>query len=460
MGLGRFGIGGCCQCSPGDNNSERAGPCGWCGLFDPDEDVLEMPVPPEKQCSEFVFDTFEYSKDYPRVPYWTFQTKDWTLEDWQTSWLFGDYHHLHQGHYLFSPRNRYVVPGTTPFRNYPDKLIDVGCASNNFSDGGANGELLSYPGNMVLKNIPPQYGNLGGPGNMYGYPFARRYENGVIVQGQTNKEDVTPLRMSSRLEFNAPRDQFPRYLHRSGSMPVYCYDEDTCLDTVTVRAGVQQSYLVGGVSCAQSGGTLFGSSPTFRWNYPGGEVGGLGYGLWIARFGLFSSQVIPPEAQLQGLTPITSYVPNEQILEVWYSIGSTFDSSDSEGDGYLYTPIPYRENFTLKVEIQFDKWHPDNRKCVLTVRFYIDSDIVFQKQHIIAKPGWRQDGSPTDEQSFIQSFCTGSIHAANHIAGANEYWGHVGPTTWHWEALALWDASQTPRESYWMDNWWNEYERL
>lgn len=452
MGFGRFGVGGCCLCSPENpddpgGSSERAGPCGWCGEYDPNEINLDMPVPPEKLCERFVFDNFEYSKDYPRVPYWTWQ-RDQPGDDWNEKWLYGDYHHLDNGHFVNSGRGRYKPNNNAPWRPVFNKLVDTFCKGGNQADGG---KLTNYS-YKLLTNLPPMYGNNGG----FAYDYPYRYENGIIINSQSNKTDLLPLKQSVSLSFNTPRNQFPKWFWQYNTVgtPVLCF-EPPCIFNQQIAA--QRSWLKSDYEVCIDGGTVGGSPFLFVWNYPGSPNSG-GYGLKLRHFVVASSMTAPVDYNFTGMLSTAPYIPTQQWITIDYYLGEYGSQMPVEGGGDAYFPMPYKDSFNLEVEVQFGNWPSDNRKCLLTVNFLIDGAIVFTKQHIIAKPGWRQDGSPSDEQSYIQSFCPGQIDAWNEITGVNNQSGSTSP--WYRETVAMWDTDQTPRESFWLDSWWAEYVRL
>lgn len=459
MGLGRFGVAGCCKCAPGTDPgtvSETAGPCGWCGYYDPNERDLEMPVPPSKLCYAQVFDTFSYSKDYPRVPYWTFQRdihRDPAhIEDWQDNWLYGDYHHLNGGHFVTSSRERYQLAPPSGWRYVTGRKVDTLCP--NPATGSTDDERWA----RALVNIPPGYGSY-----YYGYPYTKRYENGLIINSQTNKTDLIPLLENVSLQFNTPIDQWPRYLwfYSEGNPPIpggLCFEEPC--PGWEMAVAVQYTSLTGDDTSLTCG--YYGSLATqvFGWNHPGQDASsGSSYGLWVRHFRVTSSAVAPV-GRVRGDSFLEPYLPTEQTVEIHYWVGwpNGLSTGINDGDGYRTVYLPYKDSVNLKIEVQFDNYPGDNRKCFLTVSFLVDGYPVFSQRHLIAKPGWRQDGSSTDEQSFIQSFCPSQINACNHITGINANKGSTAP--WYYEIIAMWGADQTPRESWWIDSWFAEYRRL
>jgi len=441
MGMGRFGVGGCCQCAPDTTTSEHAGLCGWCGLYDENVTNLPMPPAPSTFCKDLLTDSFSYSKDYPRVPYWTFQlTYPGT---WQESWSLGDYHHLDDGHYVCSSRGRY---GTPPNPG-PQYSFDL---SGKIADLWSCTPYYSGPISVLnLTNNPPFYGS----DPLYDYQYPYRYENGLIANSQTDKTDLIPLRETMSLSFSTPKNQWPKYVVSYGAIPRTCI-EPPCPVELHV-AGAMTSWIKG--PCIYTGGQR--ELLVFGWNtygQPSQQGGFLGYGLWVTYFEV--SSMMRVMAEDNSITELPE--PSEQTIQIGYWIGpSSPDGSTpigSEGDGYVYMTVPYMDSFAMEISVEFQDYPADNRKTMLTVDFKIGGISRLRNQHLIAKPGWRQGSgtSATDEQSYIQSFCPSVVRALNHIVGPYIiYNGSAG-------YFALWDDTQTPRESFYIDDWQARFERL
>lgn len=436
MGLGRFGIAGCCKCSPDTPTvGETAGPCGWCGYYDASEYSLPIPVPEDKLCSRRVLDSFSSSKNYPLVPWWTFQTyyEPGTTEQ---VWLRGDYQHLNGGHYCYTAREplRY---GPAPGGVFREPI--QGRVSDN---GGAV---------LRLTNLPPFYGSW----SPFTYPYTKRYENGLIINSPTDKTDLIPLKQNMSLEFNTPKNQWPQnvWWYQTGN-PFPCIFEP-CDPIWNFPVASQYSeFLPGPFSVPQF--------PAFGWNAPGQPPGNGAsvYGLHLTAFSVRADAIVPLNRQSSSneLISLKNYLPATQTLSMGYFVGFTGQTSGYEAEGYRSIEIPYQDNFVLKLEVQFDDYPEDNRKCLMAVTFLLNDNVYFTEQKLIAKPGWRQSGSASDEQAFIQSFCPSRVSARNEISGANVSMSSTAP--WSYEIIALWSPRQTPRESFWMDSWYAESVRL
>jgi hypothetical protein len=435
MGLGRFGVAGCCKCSPDTPTvGETAGPCGWCGYYDPAEFDLQYPIPEDKLCQRRLEDSFSTSKDYPRVPWWSFQQL-FAPGTWQEIWARGDYQHLNDGHYCYTAKEplRYAPVSGAPWRTHLVGLL--------WDTGGAVERL---------QNLPPFYGSY----FPFTYSYPKRYENGLIINSPTDKTDLIPLKQYMSLEFNTPKRQWPQQVSWVvAGNPFPCLFEP-CFRTWTLPVATQWSELL-----------PYPYGPTaFGWNAPG-QPPGLGsgrysYGLAVTAFRVDSSAVLALDTQLFGnqLHNLKEYLPKTQKLTMGYYVGSDGAYVGREAEGWKEVEIPYQENFSLKLEVQFDDYPEDNRKCWLTVKFLMNDNVYFTQQHLIAKPGWRQTGAATDAQAFIQSFCPSQISARNEISGVNI--SHGSTAGWYYEALALWSPKQTPRESFWMDSWQARFDRL
>lgn len=432
MGLGRFGVAGCCKCSPDTPTvGETAGPCGWCGYYDPAEFALQYPIPEDKLCQRRLEDSFSTSKDYPRVPWWSFQ-EYYVPGTWQEVWARGDYQHLNDGHYCYTAKEplRYAPINPAPWRTHLSGLL-----------------VDSQYVGLRLQNLPPFYGSY----SPFTYSYPKRYENGLIINSPTDKTDLIPLKQYMSLEFNTPKRQWPQQVnwYQQGN-PFPCVFEP-CDPVWNFTVATQWSELIG----LSGWGTL-----AFGWNRPGQPGGSQSnYGLHITYFQVRSDAIVPLDTRSnQALYSLKEYLPQTQKLTMGYYVGPSGQGFGYEADGYRQVEIPYQENFSLKLEVQFDDYPEDNRKCWLTVKFLMNDNVYFTQQHLIAKPGWRQTGAATDTQAFIQSFCPSKISARNEISGANVSSGSTAG--WAYEILALWSARQTPRESFWMDSWQARFDRL
>lgn len=474
MGLGRFGIAGCCQCSPGGgggggggDGGVGAGPCGWCGPCDGEQ--LEYPVPPEKECPLEVSDAFVYSKDYPRVPWWTWQ-QALSLEgdDMLDRWLLGNYHHLEDGHFCPSTKGRYRFATTNQQNAWflTGKKVDVAgiCKSGN------EGQEPTNPRDRFSVWLPLT--NFGPDARLDCLtPYTRKYENGVILNSQTPQTDLLPLEAFVSLNFNIPENEFPKYymIDQYGPDPpgrreCFGLDGDLCPDW---RLNGAYSYTgmnrIVHVNCAEFNQPL---PPVGVFNWAS-SLGADRTHLYVQYFHLNSmnSAYVPNSEigkQIHRLNP-----PDNQELIISYFIARNWldgcqTYNDCQGQGSFYQPTnAYRSNFSLKIKAEFTNYPADNRKMFIKVMFLIDEVIVYQNTHLIWKPGWTRDSAPDSPQTHRQMFCATQVNAINTINGVNYSFSSLTPsgggTTYE---AALWDGNQKPRENVWIDNWHAKVTRL
>lgn len=409
MGLGRFGPGGCCTCSENNELPPRygAGVCAWCGPCT--SGPLPSPQTPEQYCDFELSDSFDTLKRMPDVPWW------------QSHELGYGADHVQGGKYLYAMPDRYYqsqtnAAGVWSWPNF-NAVLDL---------SGWNGTCYYPEYGRRLVNLPPAgY-------SPYPCDYSYRRENGLVVQSPTISEDVLPIKMSTSLAFNLDKSQAPQW---------FAYQNLLYVPVTAYTSSVEFSLLDPDSEPCQYG---VYASPIYTWS--GGSHGGR----LLVRVRAAKTLSFPVAAgDSIFIDNLQEYWGSTVPLTLYWELQTQSYSSpfSTVASGYALYDLPWGQH-TATVEVVHEKVIGDNRKMNTSVLLKVGDMYTLSGSSEMPRPGYSYGGSATDPQYDYQKFCGHYISAS---CSSNGIQPHQSGGS---QAACGWYPGATPRESYWMDDWY------